>query len=104
LKVLKAPYHAALLLGRKSAAGVTPASHFVATEVLLSALLAGTLLAAALLAAALLAAALFFTLAAFTLLFFAILLLSALLAWGVGFAGFVWILLCVHVTFLLLLN
>ena len=47
-------------------------------------------------------AALFFTLAllAFTFLPFAVLLLAALLAGCVSFAGFVWILLCVHDAFL----
>jgi len=59
-------------------------------------------LAATLLTAALLAAALFFTLPlfTFTLLSVAILLLSALLSGASGFAGFVWILLCVHDAFL----
>jgi hypothetical protein len=51
---------------------------------------------------ALLTATLFFTLAllTFTLLSLAILLLSALLSGAGGFAGFVWILLCVHDAFL----
>ena len=59
-------------------------------------------LSSALLAATLLTATLFFTLTllTFTLLFVAILLLSALLSGGVGFPGFVWILLCVHGAFL----
>jgi hypothetical protein len=53
-----------------------------------------------LLAATLLTAASFFTLTAFAFLPFAILALSALLSRGVGFARFVWILLCVHDAFL----
>jgi hypothetical protein len=49
---------------------------------------------------ALLTAALLFTLTAFAFLPFAVLALSALLSGGVGFARFVWILLCVHDAFL----
>ena len=53
-------------------------------------------LSSALLAATVLAAALLFTLTAFAFLSFAVLSLSVLLSGGVGFARFVWILLCVH--------
>ena len=76
-----------------------PAGDLFQEPVLTSASLAAALSA---LLAALLTATLLFTLAllTFTLLSFAIWLLSALLAGRVSFSGFVWILLCVHDTFL----
>jgi hypothetical protein len=86
----------------KAAGGNSRRSLVRREPILSSALLAAAL--SALLAAALLTATLLFPLAllTFTLLSFAILLLSALLSGRVGFAGFVWILLCVHDAFLII--